>query len=201
MNKLIPRKEVLKVLSIHYQTLNNMVTRKEIEVIYIGGKRFYNLNKYLIGKGIIQTTQGKNICYCRVSSNKQKADLKRQIEQLKLLFPTHEIISDIGSGLNFNRPGLVKIIDYAIKGEIKEVVIAYKDRLARIGYELIELLINKYSNGIITILNKKEEETPEEEMTKDIITIMNVFVAKVNGLRKYKKPLKEEIQKNKPKKV
>jgi putative resolvase len=68
--------------------------------------------------------------------------------------------------------------------------------LARIGYELIENLIKEYSKGEIVILNKKEEETPNEEITKDILSIMNVYVAKINGLRKYKKMIKEEITKN-----
>ena len=118
---------------------------------------------------------------------------------MKTKYPLYEIITDIASGLNFNRTGLNKIIDYAIKGEIEIVVISYKDRLARFGYELIEKLITDYSKGEgeIKIENKKEEETPQEEITKDIISIMNIYVAKINGLRKYKKQIKEEISKNK----
>ena len=119
---------------------------------------------------------------------------KPQIEYIKKLYPTHRIISDIGSGLNFKRAGLIEIIEKAINGEIEEVIITYKDRLTRFGYELIEMIINKYSNGKIITINKKEEETPTEEITKDIIAIMNVYVAKINGLRKYKKEIKEEIQ-------
>lgn len=76
---------------------------------------------------------------------------------MKKLYPTNEIISDIGSGLNMNRKGLNKIIEMAINGEIEELIIAYKDRLARFGYEMIENLINKYSKGKITILNNREE--------------------------------------------
>ena len=112
---------------------------------------------------------------------------------MKKEYPYHEIITDIASGLNYEREGLKKIIRYAIKGEINEVVVAYKDRLTRFGYELIEWLIKENSNGSIKILNNNEELTPTEEITKDIITIMNVYVAKVNGLRKYKKHIKNEI--------
>jgi predicted site-specific integrase-resolvase len=72
-----------------------------------------------------------------------------------------------------------------IDGKIEELVIAHKDRLARFGYELIEHIIKKYSNGKITIINQKEEIEPEEEMVKDVLQIMNVFVAKMNGRRKY----------------
>lgn len=112
-------------------------------------------------------------------------------------YPTFEIISDIGSGLNFKRKGLIKIIDMAINGEIEVVVITYKDRLARFGYELIERIINNYSDGTIKVENSKEEQTPTEEISKDIISIMNVYVAKINGLRKYKTKLKKTINEKK----
>ena len=85
-------------------------------------------------------------------------------------------------------------MEKAIKGEIEEVIIAYKDRLTRFGFEMIEWLIKKYSNGKIVIINKEEEETPIEELTKDVVSIMNVYVAKVNGLRKYKTHLKEKVR-------
>lgn len=195
MDTLIPRRKVLETLKVHYQTLNNMIKRKEIDVVRVGTKYLYNLDKYLRDNGVNQKNNILKICYCRVSSNKQKGDLDRQIKFMKEKFPTYQIISDIGSGLNFNRKGLLKIIDYAINGKISELVISYKDRLARIGYELIENIIKIYSKGKIIIINKKEEETPTEELTKDIITIMNVYTAKINGLRKYKTQLKNEILK------
>ena len=110
-------------------------------------------------------------------------------------YPEYELIKDIGSGLNMNRDGLNKIIDYAIKKEIEILVIAYKDRLVRFGYEMIERLIKEYSDGIIRIVNAKEEETPMIELSKDIVSIMNVYVAKMNGLRKYKKLITDDIKK------
>ena len=94
---------------------------------------------------------------------------------------------DIGSGLNLNRRCLRKIIDLAIEGRVNEVVVAYKDRLARFGFELIEDLIKSYSNGKITIVKKRKKEEPEEELVKDLLQIMNIFTAKMNGLRKYAK--------------
>ena len=110
------------------------------------------------------------------------------------IVPTYEIISDIGSELNFNRKGLNQIIEYAINGDIEVVVVAYKDRLARFGYEMIDNIINKYSKGMIKIENKTEEKTPTKEMSEDIVTIMNVYVAKMNGLRKYKTAIKKELK-------
>jgi predicted site-specific integrase-resolvase len=86
-----------------------------------------------------------------------------------------------------NRRGIKKIIHLAIEGKIEEVVVAHKDRLCRFGYELIEDLITKYSGGKIIIENQEEDIQPEEELTKDVLQIMNIFVAKMNELRKYKK--------------
>ena len=73
------------------------------------------------------------------------------------------------------------------------MVIAFKDRLTRFGYEMIEWIIKEKSNGVIKIINNNEELTPTEEISKDIISIMNIYTAKINGLRKYKKHIVDEI--------
>jgi predicted site-specific integrase-resolvase len=127
-----------------------------------------------------------NVNYVRVSSQGQKDDLERQIEMIQKAYPENIIIKDIGSGINMNRRGLKKIIDLAIKGQIGNVVVAYKDRLTRFDFELIESIITDYSNGQIIVLNKKDEMEPEEELIMDVMQVMNVFIAKMNGLRKYK---------------
>ena len=189
----VRRKIVLKKLGICYKTLYKLRDRNEIETTIIGKNTVYNLDKYMRDNKI-KIKEKHKICYCRVSSAKQKEDLERQIDFMKNKFPTYEIIKDIGSGLNYKREGLKKIIEMAIKGEIDEIVITYKDRLTRFAFELIEWIIKTYSNGQIIILNKTEEETPTEELTKDIISIMNVYVAKINGLRKYKKKIKKVIK-------
>ena len=128
-----------------------------------------------------------NICYVRVSSNEQKDDLERQKNLMVKLYPKHKIIKDIGSGLNLNKRWIKKIINLAIEWKINELVVAYKDRLTRFEFELIEELIEKYSKGKITILNEKEIVELEEELIKDVMSILNVYVAKMNGLKKYNK--------------
>ena len=194
-NKYVSRKEASEILGIHYHTVYALAERKEIETVKIGKRQLYNVNKYLQKQKIpVENEIRKKICYCRVSSSKQKEDLQRQIEYMKKKYPSYEIISDIGSGLNMNREGLKKIIDSGIKGEIEILVVAYKDRLVRFGYELIERIIKEYSNGEIKIENNEEEKTPMEELTTDIVSIMNVYVAKMNGLRKYKKMLVDDIK-------
>ena len=195
MNSFVTRKEATSILGVHYHTLYRMANDKEIETATIGKRQMYNVNKYLQSKKILNiNVKRRKICYCRVSSSKQKEDLNRQMEAMTEKYPSYELITDIGSGLNMNRPGLIKIIDYAITGEIEILVIAYRDRLVRFGYELIERLIEKYSNGIIKVEYKNEEDTPINELSKDIVAIMNVYVAKMNGLRKYKKLITNDIK-------
>ena len=110
----------------------------------------------------------------------------RQINFMKIKYPENIIISEIGSGLNNNRAGFRKIIDYAIKDGINNLVVSYRDRLCRFGFELIEYIIKKYSNRKIIVLNKNKEVTIEEKLTEDILSIMNVYVAKINGIRSHK---------------
>jgi predicted site-specific integrase-resolvase len=201
--KFMGSKEAVKILGIHPNTLYNWEKKGIIEVIRSTstGKRFYNVDKYLKNQGLVCTSVEKEIkcstieelekkkrikiCYARVSSINQKNDLERQKEELKSKYPEHELIEDIGSGINLTKKGIQKIIELGIEGKIEELVVAHKDRLARFGYELIEHIIKKYSNGKIIIMNEKKDIEPEEEMVKDVLQIMNVFVAKMNGRRKY----------------
>jgi len=89
--------------------------------------------------------------------------------------------------MNLNRVGLRKIIDKSIEGKVNEVVIVHKDRLCRFGFDLIEDLIKKYSNGNLVIIGSTKDKEPKEELVDDVLQIMNIFVAKINGMRKYEK--------------
>ena len=188
-------KEASKILGVHQRTLYQW--EGEIETIRTSGnKRLYNVKKYLASKvkannicdkldDLDNKNEKLNICYVRVSTQNQKDDLERQKLLMTTKYPNNIIIEDIGSGLNLNKRGINKIIHLAIKGKINELVVAYKDRLTRFGFELIEEIITKYSNGKIIILNKSEEIS-QEELVKDVMAIMNVYIAKINGLRRYK---------------
>ena len=181
-------------------TLLKMANSNKIEYIKTeGGHRKYNLSKYIKDNKIkTEKDQEKeitnenikdklNICYVRVSTIGQKNDLERQKEYMQLKYPKYEIIEDIGSGINFNRKGLRKIIKLGIQGKINTLVVAYKDRLTRFGFELIEDIITNYSEGKIIVENNKEEKEPKEELVDDLLQILNVYTAKLNGMRKYKK--------------
>jgi putative resolvase len=126
-----------------------------------------------------------NVCYCRVSSYDQKLDLERQVVVLSNKYPTYTIIKDIGSGINFKRKGFIQLIDLAIQGKLGILVINYKDRLCRIGYDLVEYILKKYSNTKIIIENTIEKSNTEE-ITSDLIEIITVYSSKLYGSRSHK---------------
>ena len=105
-------------------------------------------------------------------------------------YPDAKIISDVGSGLNFRRRGLLAILERVHAGDKLTVVVAYRDRLARFGTELIETLLER-NGGELVVLNQRDL-SPEEELTADLIAILTVFGARVNGLRRYRKEIKKD---------
>lgn len=199
--KYVGGKKATAILGVHYKTLHLWEERGQIETIRMpGGKRLYNVEKFIkdrqmtIDSDTVNYTEVETeveeklkIIYARVSSLGQKDDLERQKKELKRLYPEHKMIEEIGSGMDMNRKGLRRIIRLAIAGKVEEVVVMHKDRLARFGYELVEDLIREYSNGVVKVVERKEEVEPEEELVKDVLTMMNIFVARMNGMRKYNK--------------
>jgi putative resolvase len=197
MEKYVSGKKACDILGVHTKTLHNWDRDKLIQTIRTpGNKRLYNVGKFLENHSVAckndkeckfdkpESNKKLNICYARVSSVGQKDDLERQKEIIKNKYPKHTMIEDIGSGINLNRKGLRRIIKLAIGGKINEVIILHKDRLTRFGYELIEDIIKEYSDGEIIVMEQKERMEPEDEIVRDVMELMNVFVAKVNGLRK-----------------
>jgi len=199
MKGYVKTKEAMKILGVHNQTLYRWADLGKLEVIRTpGNDRLFNIEKFLKDNNLSPENKSKikqRICYCRVSNLGQKQELNKLVELMKIKYPDYEIIKDISSGINFRRKGLVKIIDMAINGDIDELVIASKDQLCRIGYELIELIIEKYSNGKITILNTDEKEK-NTDVVNELIQIINVFSSRINGLKKYTKSIKDEIKEN-----
>ena len=138
------------------------------------------------------------IGYCRVSSSKQKDDLERQIGNVKAYLVAQgkpfEIISDIGSGINYNKKGLQNLIQRIDSGEVEKIVVLYKDRLIRFGFELIEY-VAKLNQCTIEIIDNSEK-TQEQELVEDMIQIVTVFACRLQGKRanqakKFVKELKE----------
>ena len=165
--------------------------------------RYYSqeqLNHFL-GLKLEKQINKKIIGYCRVSSHKQKDDLERQIENVKTYMYAKgyqfEIITDIGSGINYDKKGLNQIIDMVTNSEVEKIVVLYKDRLIRFGYELIENLCNKF--GTIIEIIDNTEKTDEQELVEDLVQIVTVFSCRLQGKRanKAKKMIKELIEDDK----
>lgn len=178
-------------LGISLNTLRTYANQGKIDVIKTkGGIRRYNIEKYIKDNvnNPVEIETKYRVCYCRVSSYGQKDDLDRQVAYMQEKYPNFEIVTDVGSGINFDRKGLQKIIDYAIEGKLEKLAVAYKDRLCRIGYNLIEYILTKYSNTEIIIDNDKSE-TVNEEIANDLMQIITVYTAKINGMRSYKKSI------------
>ncbi len=140
----------------------------------------------------------KIIGYCSVSSNKQKDDLDRQVENVKTYMYakgySFEIITDIGSGINYKKKGLNQLIEYITNNEVEKIVILYKDRLLRFGFELIENLCSNFNTSIEIIDNTIKTE--EQELVEDLIQIITVFSCRLEGKRanKAKKMIKELLE-------
>ncbi|NBO39784.1 IS607 family transposase [bacterium] len=126
----------------------------------------------------------ESICYCRVSSHGQKEDLERQVSYMQERFPGYRIIRDIGSGINFKRRGLRTILELACKGYVSEVVVAYRDRLCRFAFELVEWLLSLHGVKLV-VLNEDLEGSESGELAEDLLSIVHVFNCRIQGRRKY----------------
>ena len=127
----------------------------------------------------------KKIIYARVSSSKQKDDLERQIQFIQHKYNDYEIIKDIGSGFNFERPGFLSLMEQIFQGNIQQVVIAHPDRITRIGFSFIQKICRHF-NTKLTVLSNKKDKSPEEEFTEDFISVITFYTSKFYGMRKYK---------------
>ena len=193
-------KTVTQILGVTAQTLRNWDKEGKLKPSYTksNGYRYYSEEDVMsYTKERDRKKEKKLIGYVRVSSKKQEDDLNRQKENLeKYLIGTnqeYEIIIDIGSGINYSKPGLRKLIEKINKKEADEIVVLYKDRLLRYGFELVEYfaMLNNVKIRLLDKINKTEDE----ELVEDLVQIITVFSCKIQGKRKSKtKKILEEIK-------
>ena len=189
--KYVKPKEASRIIGVNLDTLRRMAGRNEINHIRTDtGRYLFDVSSFT-KRSNAEVSERKKICYARVSSRGQKSDLQNQISLLKAKYPDSEIIFDYGSGLNFHRKGLQKIMDLAHKGELQEVVVTHKDRLCRFGFELIEYILETQSNAKIVVLSNNGT-SKESELATDLLSIITVFSARMHGLKKYKSQIKED---------
>ncbi|MBI5274320.1 MAG: IS607 family transposase [Chlamydiales bacterium] len=156
-------------------------------------RRYYTHDQYLQVIGH-KAKEKKRVVYCRVSSIGQKKDLISQRSAIETFCLNagkviDEKFEDMGSGLNYGRKNFIKLMELVEQGLISEIVIAHKDRLVRFGFEWFEKFC--YDHGTKILVMNVESTSPEEEMTKDLLSIIHCFSSRLYGLRKYKKKIIE----------
>jgi len=178
---LLPSRKAASLLGVHPETLRRWHKIGKIKAIVTSsGNRLYDVSQFIDKE---KKNNAFKICYCRVSSKKQSDDLDRQVKFMQKQFPDYKIVKDIGSALNWKRQGLRFILEQSMQGNVTEVVVAHKDRLSRISFELIEFILEK--NGVKLVVLDKEGMSSETELAQDIMSIITVFSCKQNGKRRY----------------
>ncbi|CAI3253071.1 IS607 family transposase [Enterococcus cecorum] len=189
-----------KKVGVNIATLRRMDASGDLKPYHVskGGTRYYSTEQL---KYFGDTQQKAKLVagYCRVSTPSQKDELENQVNNVKTYMIakgySFEMITDIGSGIDYKRQGLKKLIDKINNQEISKIVILYKDRLVGFGYELIEYLC--FINNIEIEIIDHTETSKEKELTDDLIQIITVFANRLYGQRSKKtKRLIHEVKNN-----
>ena len=193
---MIKPKEMAKRLGITVKTLQKW-DNKEILKAYRTptNRRYYTEEQYLDYIGHSNGKDRKVVAYARVSTHSQKDDLNNQIEFIRQFANAKgiildETISDIGSGLNYNRKKWNKLLEDVMQDKIDSIYITYKDRFIRFGYDWFERLCKAHGTKIIVLNNVKT--SPSQELVDDLVSIVHVFSCRLYGLRKYKGKLEKD---------
>ena len=189
--KLVPIGEAAKILGVTPLTLRRWdASGKLVAERTASGTRRYDLAKISPQQFHAKARfDRKTIAYARVSSHDQKDDLERQKQVLELYCAAQgwsfEVISDLGSGMNYNKKGLKSLLEQIIDGHVGRLVITHKDRLLRLGAEMV-FSICEAKEVEVLIINKGEDASFEEDLAKDVLEIITVFSARLYGSRSRK---------------
>jgi len=148
-------------------------------------QRLYNLDSVARRLGVKEPQLNRrNAIYARVSSAAQRADLERQLAELRAAYPDHRVYQDVASGLNFHRSGFQSLLDDIHQGAVGEVVVMHRDRLCRFAYELVEWICQKAGTRIVVHTSRAPATaSAQQELAEDLLAVVNVFVARNNGRR------------------
>ena len=199
--KFYSAKTVTKILGVTAQTLRNWDKENKLKPTYVksNGYRYYSEESILAYTQERKTKKNLNVIgYTRVykENETELSKQKENIEKyLKEKYEHYEIIEDIGSGINYNKPGLLKLIEKINKKEVDVIVVLYKDRLLRFGFELVEHFAS-LNNVKIEVLDKIDK-TQDEELLETLKEIIDDTKDKIKGENKnVKRTLLEEMSKN-----
>lgn len=202
MNNLVTISEAAKILGVSTITLRRWDSEGKLPSIKTkGGHRRYDLSKIkpeTVHKWDFEKGR-KTIAYVRVSTGGQKEELERQKQVLELFCSkngwTFEIISDLGSGMNYHKKGLKKLLNAILDDSVGRLVLTHKDSLLRFGSELV-FSICEAKNVEVVIINESEDMIFEEDLASDVLEIITVFSARLYGSRSNKnKKLLEDVAK------
>lgn len=177
-------KDVLRILGITRPTLTKYVKNGTIGVTELPNGR-YDYNEQDVYKFLNKDCSRKTVIYARVSTNKQKKDLQNQIDMLKQFcfsngYTINGIYSDIASGISFeNRKDFFSLLDDIIAGKVERVIISYKDRLSRVGFELFKHLFLRFNTQIIVMSEVGNNKLDSEEIFEEIISLLHCYSIKL----------------------
>ncbi len=192
-DKIIPLREVCKLIQVRPDTIREWAKSGKISSVKTPtGQTLYPESQFrsLIGSAS-PIKEKEKIIYCRVSSSKQLNDLQRQVDLLRLQYPEHKLVTDCASGINWKRNGLKSILESSLSGNLKEVVVAHKDRLSRFGFELLDWIISR-NGGKIIVLDEDINKSSEQELAEDLLSIVHIYSCRAMGKRRYNNKINKD---------
>lgn len=193
-------KEVLRILQITRPTLTKYVKEGRLKVTVKGNGR-YDYDADSVYKMLNKNIERKTYLYARVSTARQKKDLENQVLLLKNFcfqngYTINGIFQDVASGISFDkRKQFFDMLDEVLAGRVNRIIITYKDRLSRVGFELFVYLFKKYGCEIIVISEMGSEKLDSQEIFEEIVSLLHCYSMKLNSNRKAKK-IKEILEEN-----
>jgi putative resolvase len=163
-------------------------------------RRYYTYDQYLEYRGLKAKGTGATMVYARVSSASQKPDLQNQLAALKDFCQRHDFkvdewVEEVGSGLNYQRKHFTRLMEEIELGRVQRLIIAHKDRLVRFGFEWFAAFCERHGTELVIV--NGDTLSPEQELVQDLLAIVQVFSARLYGLRSYKKVIRDAaLQKN-----
>jgi excisionase family DNA binding protein len=208
--RLLRPKEVCQRLGISYSTLSRWVREGRIRAVRTAGGVFRVPESEVrrIAEGLPISKEVRAVIYARVSSSDQRSDLERQVQYLTQYcsskgYRVVDVLSDVASGLKTDRKGLLKLFNYVVNRQVDIVVVTYRDRLSRFGFEYLEYFFNQHGIKIEVIFGEEPRDA-HQELVEDLIEIVTSFAGKLYGIRSRKKKrlvegfkkLLEEVEKS-----
>ena len=210
LERLLKPREFCEIVGISYQTFKRWVREGRVRVVRLQSGRLrvpYSEVERILG-GRPNVGEVRAVIYARVNSSDQKADLERQVQYLTQYcaakgYRVVDVISDVASGLKANRRGLLKLFDYVVNRRVDVVVVTYKDRLTRFGFEYLEYFFRQYGVRIEVVYGEEPKDS-YQELVEDLLAIVTSFAGKLYGMRSHRKKrlvqgfkkLLEEVEKS-----